>query len=473
MRRGILILGICACGSSPATPSTGSATSATTATTATTAAVGTTAAALTTTSASASTNAEPGSSSGDTRPPETFPPELDCGTPTFPAKTTLRRFPYLQSIRGTEATIAWTTTSIAPKEEPVGTIRVAPAADGPWTDVPTTSSLFTTKVTLDTEDYFSYAGTVTDLEPNQAYCYEIVEGDTVLATGLKFFTAWDEPTRAVRLIAFGDSGDLSKEQLGLRDVMLGRDFDMFLHLGDMAYGEGKHVEFEERVFSVYRDVLQQVPTYPAIGNHEYKTNNGQPYIDSYSLWPVALNPVDNERYYSFDYGDVHFVSIDSNPEIGLPIITDEENLITDDMMDWLVADLAASDKPWKIAFFHHPPYSSSDRPPQVLIRGFLVPLLEDGGVDIVLTGHDHHYERTVAIRGGAATPHEDGGIYYFVAGAGGGGAREAFGDWFTEAYADQEPSFLELNIRGCIATGQAIGLSGAVLDEFELRGCDD
>ena len=411
-------------------------------------------------SSSGSTSSTSSSSGGDDAP------QIDCGAEEFPTGTTLRRYPYLQSIEGTSARVAWTTTSGGD-----GTVRVAPTADGPWTEVAAASTLFEVTYTGDTEDYFAFDATLTGLSPNSAYCYEVVEDGEVLARGLSLQTAWSDADRSIRILAFGDSGNFSPEQHGLRDQMMTRRFDMFLHLGDMAYGDGKFTEFEERVFGVYRDLMSKTPTYPAPGNHEYKTDEAQPYLDVYYLWEMALREEDQERYYSFDYGDVHFVSLDSNPEVLLPAALDTENLMTDDMLDWLEADLAASDKPWKVAFFHHPPYTSSERDPNVLVRNGLLPILEGGGVDLVLCGHDHHYERTQAIREGKPTLHEQGGIYYFVVGSGGAGLRAATGDWWTETVDDQNHAFLDLTIDGCVARGQAIGIEGQIIDEFEISGC--
>jgi 3',5'-cyclic AMP phosphodiesterase CpdA len=252
--------------------------------------------------------------------------------------------------------------------------------------------------------------------------------------------------------------------------MLEHDYDVFLHLGDMAYGDGTFPEFKERVFDVYTDLLHKTPTWPTMGNHEYNTDQGQPYLDVYYLPEMALNPDQHEQYYSFDYGDVHFISLQSNDA---PLITSIalDGLSDTTMLDWLRADLAASDKPWKIAFFHHPPYTSSERDPNVIVRGSLLPILEEGGVDLVLSGHDHHYERSEPVRGGVPARHEDGGIVYFVAGAGGAGLRETDAQWWTEEIDDTRHSYLSIRISGCTAYGEVIALDGEQLDTFELPGC--
>ena len=78
--------------------------------------------------------------------------------------------------------------------------------------------------------------------------------------------------------------------------------------------------------------------------------------------------------------------------------------------------------------------------------------------NLVLCGHDHHYERSQAIKEGAATLHEEGGIYYFVVGSGGAGLRAAEAEWWSDAVDDENHAFLDLSIQGCTAHGTAIGI---------------
>jgi hypothetical protein len=175
--------------------------------------------------------------------------------------------------------------------------------------------------------------------------------------------------------------------------MTNYEFDIFVHLGDIAYGSGTYTELESHFFTVYRDILDDVPFWPSIGNHEYVTNEGDPYINVYVLPRQALDPVHHERYYSFDYGNAHFVSLDSNPEMFDAIGSGSG---TDDELDWLAADLAASTADWKIVFFHHPAYSSGEHGNEADVDAQFVPIFQEHGVDLVLNGHDHDYERTVS-----------------------------------------------------------------------------
>lgn len=407
----------------------------------------------------------------DAPPPDAPPPDApradtgpiitECGTPSFPGAD-LRRQPYLQSVTSTSARVAWTTRS-------GGTPRVRFwRGTDPSTVVTASSEAFARARTGDTEDYVAHDALLTGLVADGHYCYEVLDGDTVLATGLRLHSAWTAPN-AIRILAFGDSGDGSTAQRALRDEMLVHEFDVFLHLGDMAYGAGRFTEFEANVFGIYEGFLHSVPTYPAIGNHEYMTGRAQPYLDVYYLFEQALRPADQERYYSFDYGDVHFIALDSNPEM----LATLSSTSTDDMLDWARADLAATDATWRIAFFHHPPYSSGAHGSDEALWDDVLPLLEDGGIDLVLVGHDHHYERSVPITDGAAAAAGDvEAITYIVAGAGGASLRDAPGDWFTANVNDSVNNFLLLDIDGCDAHGEAIDQNGSVVDSFDLDGCE-
>jgi acid phosphatase type 7 len=390
-------------------------------------------------------------------------PDVDCGTPSFAPGTGLRRAPYLQSVSKTRARVVWTTSTGGK-----GRVQVGPSKDGPWRDVEAVAEFFSEDRT-DDADYTQYDARIAGLKPNAGYCYQVVEGEAVIASGLKLNTAWRAADRPVRILTFGDSGNGSTEQKGLRDEFMKREFDLFLHLGDMAYGSGEFVEFEAHVFDIYRDFLHRVPSYPTMGNHEYKTDRGQPYLDVYSVWDMAYKEKEQERYYSFDYGNIHFVTIDSNEGSMLESVVDVNDTESCDMLNWLEDDLAASKADWKIAFFHHPPYTSSTRGPTGMVTANVVPILEAGGVDLVLVGHDHHYERTGRIAGGKL---DERGIRYAIVGSGGAGLRE-IGEvgWWSEKIENKVHVALTLTIDHCEAKAEAIDLHGNIVDSWTMDGC--
>lgn len=393
---------------------------------------------------------------------EPIGPEGPCGTPVRVVDSTVRRLPYLQSVLTDSARVAWTDLD---GEE--GQVRYSVAGSGLWATAAAEARWFPTSYTSAEADYTAFDATLVGLTGDVDVCYEVFVDGRIAVAGAALHTAWTSHDRPLSLIAVGDSGNGSPEQIALAGAMSASAPDVFLHLGDMAYGDGTWVEFEAHVFDVYADMMHAVPMWPTPGNHEYKTRSALPYRDVYYLPEQAMREHEQEYYYSFDYGNVHFVSLDSNGERSISILGDTG----DDMLDWLEADLAATDAEWIIAFMHHPTYSSGEHGNEAWLHGFVVPILEAHDVDLVLAGHDHHYERSRQILADEAVELPTAPIYV-VAGAGGAGLRDAPGDWFTAAVNDEQHNFLHLVIDGCTATGRALTADNSIVDEFTIDGCD-
>lgn len=262
-----------------------------------------------------------------------------------------------------------------------------------------------------------HALTLTNLSPSTRYFYAVGTDAIVLAgsTNHYFFTAPLE-AKPTRLWVLGDAGAsfnqpdynglglLVEGQRAVRDAYYanaaGRYADVWLLLGDNAYNDGNDGDYTTNFFNIYPEVTRQSVIWSAIGNHEINPATGDvpAYFDIFSLptrGEAGGIPSGNELYYSFDYGNIHFVCLDSeisSTESGSPQVT------------WLVADLAANTKDWLIVFWHSPPYSkgshdSDSRPNLMKMRNNVVPIIESYGVDLVLCGHSHVYERSFLING--------------------------------------------------------------------------
>ena len=145
-----------------------------------------------------------------------------------------------------------------------------------------------------------------------------------------------------------------------------------------------------------------MPLWPALGNHDALSvsalNQTGPFFEVFSLptsGEVGGVPSSTEAYYSFDYANIHFVCLDSERSNRDP---------NGPMLTWLAADLSANQADWTIVFFHHPPYSKgshdSDSEARLVdMRQNALPILEAAGVDLVLTGHSHAYERSALLDG--------------------------------------------------------------------------
>ena len=155
-------------------------------------------------------------------------------------------------------------------------------------------------------------------------------------------------------------------------------------------------------------LFRHLPFYPAAGNHEYHTLDAAPFRAVFALPGPA-----GEKWYSYDWGRVHFAALDTEADYATQAA-------------WLDADLAATTRPWKVLYFHKPPYSSGSHGSDRSLRAALAPVLERHGVQLVLAGHDHDYERIAP----------QGGVQHVVTGGGGVGTRPVGTSSFTELSVD-------------------------------------
>tara|TARA_B100000609_G_scaffold194639_1_gene187497 strand:+ start:19588 stop:22137 length:2550 start_codon:yes stop_codon:yes gene_type:complete len=256
---------------------------------------------------------------------------------------------------------------------------------------------------------------ITGLTPNTRYYYAVGTTSKQLQGGSSSYTFKTAPTvgskQPFRFWVVGDSGTGLPAQSQVRDAMSkyvgNKKPDIYLHMGDMAYLDGRDYEFQLQFFNVYKSILRNTVCWPTIGNHEGHTSRSGPqtgaYYDAYVL-PKAGEAggvaSGTEAYYSFDYANVHFVVLDSHDSPRTP---------SGAMLQWLKRDLASTKQKWLIAFWHHPPYSKgshdSDTESQLTeMRKHALPILEAAGVDLVLAGHSHIYERSYLVHGAYNTP---------------------------------------------------------------------
>jgi 3',5'-cyclic AMP phosphodiesterase CpdA len=246
-------------------------------------------------------------------------------------------------------------------------------------------------------------------------------------------------------------------------------FDFILTTGDNAYDNGDYSEFQSKVFQVYENLFSRVPIYPTLGNHDYKTNSGAPYLDFFDLPQNAWRSSDVERYYSFDYANVHFVALDSN----IPLDADD-SAASDDMYDWLHADLGRTTQTWKIIAFHHAPYSTGPHGTDERALSRLVPILEKYGVDLVFNGHDHIYERSQPLHSGRTTTPDLGGIVYIVSGAGSAASYScSSASWVAVSYCSKSYGlYARLNVNGNALTVEAVDENGQSKDTYVMNKVD-
>ncbi len=357
--------------------------------------------------------------------------ERACGTPA--QDETIARRPYVQRVTDDAASILWTSVGDGESVE----------VWQPGTDARTLSAEDSATTFLD--DATQRSVRVEGLEPFAVHCYQVVrDGEVVFGpTGFRTAPAAGEP-RAIDVMAFGDSGRGSAAQRTLRSQMDTVPADLIIHTGDVAYEDGTLGQFERKHFDVYESLFQAIPFYPSIGNHDDVTANAGPYREVFELPTNGGTESDDERRYSFDFGPAHFVALDTCR-------------IDEEQAEWLEADLVATDRPWKIVYGHHPPYSSARRHgSSIRTRELIQPVLERQGVQLVLSGHDHTYERTEAIEG----------VTYVVTGAGGETRRVGSSSW--TAYASEAMHFVSMHIDESELRAYAVDGNGRVFDSFRL-----
>lgn len=353
-----------------------------------------------------------------------------------PRETGLRRRPYLQRLSAQGVDLLWTTAAATRDGAVVVTrpdgaiISLAGAVQDSTAHPP--------------DGAVQWQASISDLEADTTYCYELRLGGEAVRRG-GFHTAPAAGSgRSLRLVAFGDSGDASTDQRAVLDQVRTMPMDLVLHTGDVAYDQGTRGELEERYFSVYADLLENFAVFPVSGNHDYATEQAAPFREAFDL-PANGGPEGEERWYSFDWGDVHLVALDTER-------------IDETQARWLDADLAAHRLPWTIVYFHRPPFSSGSHGGDADVRRLFVPLLEKYAVPLVLSGHDHDYERTTPING----------VTYVVTGGGGVGTRPVGHSSFT-AFAESVCHFVYVVVDGDSMTVHAVDGTGQPFDSVLLR----
>jgi phosphatidylserine/phosphatidylglycerophosphate/cardiolipin synthase-like enzyme/regulation of enolase protein 1 (concanavalin A-like superfamily) len=387
--------------------------------------------------------------------------------PTPSATVTVVRRPYLQQPADDSVAVVWATREAGP-----ATVRYGLASTTSRTTVSATSRLVTAAETGLAFDYYQHSAKLSGLTADTTFAYQPFVNGTAAATETTFKTAPADGSGSISFIAFGDSGTGSAEQRQLADVMSRDTFDFAVHVGDIAYGnsggtgDATYATYQSYLFDIY-NWLPSKAFVPVEGNHDSRAsnNNGKAYLDVFELprnGASASFPDHAERYYSFDNGPVHFVALDTEYTFLDPVRQAEQ-------LRWLEADLQSTTQPWTIAVLHRAPYSSGGEHGSSLdVRAAFGPLFERYGVDLVLTGHEHTYERTIPIRESANT--SDSFVPYVVTGGGGAPLYPSATSTWT-AFSASTYEYAKITADTCTIAFKAIGLDGSVIDSTNITRC--
>lgn len=370
---------------------------------------------------------------------------LSVARPLATQAATLTRAPYLQSVTPSGGIVAFRTDVDCP-----AVVRVE--REGAAQQFASAAAGRTHAIQLE------------GLAPAASYAYSVEACGSVLFSGGRLRTAPVPGTRTIHFAAFADFGTGGGDQAAVVRGLEQADPELIIGPGDVAYDYGTAAELQDKFFRPMAKLLSGVPIYTAIGNHEYRTDSGGPYLES--LYLPANNPQGTELYYSFDWGHVHFVTLDSNC-----LIADTARCSGAEQRAWLEQDLAASEADFTVVMLHHPFWTSGEKRSEEAVRRVVAPVLEREGVDLVLMGHDHNYQRTVPMKGDAPAPAGERGITYVVVGNGGANLNPFPGaapPWIA-ARNDTQKGFLDVTIEEGMLEARMITTSGAVIDAFSIE----
>ncbi len=377
--------------------------------------------------------------------------------PTAAGKSILRRYPYIQGYTSDLIKVIWGTENAGK-----ATITYRKLSDTQFTTVIAQSI-------ANSRSYVYQKAGLSGLQADTQYVYSLYHDDVLLVKDMTFKTLPDTSANGTSFLVIGDSGTRYSQPRGVRDQMSRKDstgnfyypHDFIVGVGDLAYSSNGFIDgtlhkledgtpetFDFNFFDLMSgkanvasldpaevSILSRRPFFGTLGNHEYgnvASNIPLGFTESFEF-PIepGIPPEDAEHYYSFDVGNAHFVMLDTEKFVP----RDPAVLRLPAMLAWLEADLQASTKPWKIAFFHHSIFSSgkhgyaADKRENVDMRKKLSPLFQQYGVKMVMFGHEHASQRSVPLKVDAATGrivrHADGsidqtnGVTYVLSGHGG------------------------------------------------------
>ncbi|MBI3911195.1 MAG: metallophosphoesterase [Armatimonadetes bacterium] len=284
-----------------------------------------------------------------------------------------------------------------------------------------------------------------DLHPETIYGYRVRWHDQQTEE-YRFRTAPPRGRRRFRLVCYGDSRTDPATHARLVQRILAEAPDLVVSTGDLVAAGRVLEQWKPMFFDPLRPLMRSICYWPSLGNHE---QNADIYYQLFSL-------PGNEAWYSFDWGHAHFIALDSNQrfEPGSPQVC------------WLEQDLRATRQPWKIAFFHHPLFSAHPTRGINAVRWSWQPILQKLGVNLVFTGHDHHYQRTFAI-GSAARPYKPP-TWQFTTGGGGAPLYPVQQQIWTEVTRSVH-HYLVLDFEDEAVRGRAVSVDGEEIDRFTIR----
>jgi hypothetical protein len=302
-------------------------------------------------------------------------------------------------------------------------------------------------------DKYRFTVTLIGLDPDTQYCYRVGR-DGAWSENFSFSTSATPDDFAFLYLGDVQEGYLEWGNM-VEEIYRENPEIRFALLGGDLTNHGEDVNEWGEFLSAAAGVFSQIPMMPAKGNHD-----GNLFLDFFALPENGPPGVIGSCFYSFDYGDAHFVVLDTS------------NVITDNVKQWLQQDLQNTNKKWKFAVFHHPPYQNFDDNKTIddALREHWVPILEQNQVDMVFVGHQHVYMRTHPIFQGEVQSDSDGIVYVM---GNSGSKHYALGQGFPYIAREETGSNYQLiEIKGDVLTLTSRKSSGELIEIYTVNQGD-
>jgi 3',5'-cyclic AMP phosphodiesterase CpdA len=314
------------------------------------------------------------------------------------------RAPYLQLLTSESVVIRWLTEDLQ-----LGAVRFGEKSGN------------LANIELESSPTKNHIVNLPNLKPGTRYYYQVGKIGNFNASDHEKHWFYTHPEEVVptRVWVTGDTGTAGETLYQVRDAALRwmkenslytkqsdtqSNYDdntplinIWISLGDLAYPSGSNDQFQSALFGPFEDIMANTVLWPVYGNHD---DRRWTYFRIFTLPENAEAggiASHTENYYSIDYSNAHFVMLDSQASSLSPM---------GEMASWLKNDLAQNTKPWLIAAVHHPPYTKGTHDSDAIFDSYgrmremrqnIIPILEQAGVDLVLSGHSHMYERSYLI----------------------------------------------------------------------------
>ena len=338
--------------------------------------------------------------------------------------------PYLQNVTTQSITVMWET-----REPAVG--KVAYGQNGEFGQSSTEST--PTKI---------HEIHLTGLTSGTIYNYRASYGNTTLSPAT-FTTAPPPGTKNWRFVVYGDNRSNPDTHAKNVEQIMKLKPGIVLNTGDLVESGSEYEQWKPQFFDPLRGLSEHVPVFPCLGNHERNAVHYYNYM--------SLPNEKKEVYYSFDYANAHIISLNSNSK-------DAPFQLGDEQTEWLIQDLKANqDKTWIIVFFHHPLFRCHPTRGITSQRWVWQPIFDQYGVDLVVNGHDHYYQRTYAIGNYTGKPRR--GVYHLISGGGGAGTYPIVPKNHA-AFRRRVHHITAMDVQDDRIVGRAIDIDGNIFDAF-------